>query len=644
MKPHFCLLQGIGGCLPSPLHALALFCWIVVSLSGRTANAVESARATVADIAELSLEELAYVRVTSVTGRPRPANELAASLFVITGEDIRRSSARSLPEALRLAPNLQVARLNSNQWAISARGFNNTVGNKLLVLIDGRVIYSPLYSGVFWDTHEVVLRDVERIEVISGPGATLWGANAVNGVINVITRSAADTDGTLVNVEAGEGGHQLALRRGGRLGVDGAWRAYALQLGRDSTQLQNGQARSDAMRKKQVGSRADWTLPGRTLTLQGDLYEGEGDAGSNLAPKISGGNLLGRWQQTAADGSTWQLQSYVDVARRYDDLVFRDNTRTIDLQFNHAPMVGPANKLIWGFGHRTAEAQTRPTVLVRFEPEQKSLKWSNLFAQNEWAATPELHLTAGIKAERNVYTGTEWLPNLRASYQLRDAGLVWASASRAVRAPARVDREFFLPANPPFFITGGPEFQSEVAKVAELGYRGQRLPGVSYSATLFHHDYKRLRAGTEAPTSVENRVRGDLWGLETWGSLELQPRWRISGGWVHLRKTLVADPGSAATSVSNLGNDPKNQWMLRSTATPIDTVEVDVTLRYSSALPEPAVPASTFADLRLGWRVWRSLEASLLLNNLGDRRQPEFSPADASAFGRSAQLRLVWTP
>ncbi len=592
----------------------------------------------------MSLEELATVRVTSVTGRPRPANESAASLFVITAEDIRRSTARSLPEALRLAPNLQVARLSANQWAISARGFNNTIGNKLLVMIDGRTIYSPLFSGVFWDTHEVVLPDIERIEVISGAGATLWGANAVNGVINVITRSAADTEGTLVHVEAGEGGHQLALRQGGRLGADGAWRAHALRIERDATRLQDGQARSDAMQKKQIGARADWTLPGRTLTLQGDIYEGRGAGGSNLAPTISGGNLLGRWQETAADGSNWQVQAYVDVARRHDDVIFRDRTRTVDLQFNHAPMLSASHKLIWGFGHRAATGRTRPTALVRFDPEEKSLKWSNLFVQDEWAATPNLRITGGLKAESNVYTGTEWLPTLRAAYQLGESGLVWASASRAVRAPARLDREFFFPANPPFVIAGGPNFRSEVARVYELGYRGQHPAGVSYSTTLFHHDYQRLRAGTAAPTFVENLAQGRVSGFEAWGSVDLEPRWRVSGGWVHLVKALTADPASPPTSVPNLGNDPRNQWLLRSTAAPFEGLDVDLTVRRVSALPEPAVPAYTAADLRLGWRLAPGLEVSLLVNNLGNRRKPEFAPAETSVFGRSAQLRLVWTP
>lgn len=594
------------------------------------------------DISEMSLEELANVQVTSVTGRPASAQEAAASLFVITGDDIRRSSARSLPEALRLAPNLQVARTSANQWAVSARGFNNTIGNKLLVLIDGRTIYSPLFSGVFWDSHEVMLQDVDRIEVISGPGATLWGANAVNGVINVITRSASHTQGTLVLAEAGDDGHQVAARHGGRLGADGAWRAYALQISRDRTELEDGLPRRDEMRKKQVGLRVDWKQADRSATLQGDLYDGRGESRSNLGPDLYGGNLLGRWQQFDRDGSNWQLQAYLDVASRQDDLIFRDRTRTVDVQFNHVPVVGQQHKLIWGLGYRAADSRTRPTAVARFDPEQQSLRWSNIFVQNEWAATHKLYVTAGLKAERNIYTGTEWLPTVRASYRLSDTGMFWASASRAVRAPARLDREFFFPANPPFIIAGGPNFRSEVARVIELGYRGQHLPGVSYSATLFHTQYERLRAGRAAPTFIENRALGHVTGLETWGSVDLHARWRLSGGWVHLSKALSADALSPASSVPNLGNDPKNQWMLRSMATPVDGLELDATLRHVSALPQPAVAAYTVVDVRVGWRLSETFEASLSANNLGNREYTEFSPVEASRFGRSAVLKLVW--
>ncbi len=633
-----------SGAFQAWLRPIACCAFVACSAFATTGSAADAELLAASQIADLSLEELANIRVTSVTGRPRPAQQLAASIFVITQDDIRRSTAASLPEALRLAPNLQVARLNANQWAISARGFNNTIGNKLLVLIDGRTIYSPLFSGVFWDTHEVVVRDVERIEVISGPGATLWGANAVNGVINVITRSAFDTDGSLVQAEAGEAGHQLTGRQGGRLDNDGAWRAYAMQIERDSTRLQTGQSRTDGMRKEQAGFRADWGRGRKTVTVQGDLYQGEGEGTSNLSPELSGGNLLARLQQTEADGSNWQVQAYFDMAKRYDDVIFRDDTHTVDLQFNQEPVIGDRHRLIWGFGHREARSRTEPTALVRFTPEEKSLRWSNVFVQNEWSATPQLRLTAGLKAERNVYTGTELLPTLRVSYELAETQVLWASASRAVRAPARLDREFFFPANPPFLIQGGPEFDSEVAKVFELGYRSQPGPGVSYSATVYRHNYERLRAGRASPTFVENRARGHVDGVEMWGGVDLHPRWRVSGGWVHLSKSLTADALSPASSVPNLGNDPKNQWMLRSTASPTDSIEADATLRRVSSLPEPVVPSYTVIDLRLGWRITDTLEASLLVNNLGNRRHVEFNPNESSEFGRSARVRISWAP
>jgi iron complex outermembrane receptor protein len=593
-------------------------------------------------VAELSLEELGQVLVTSVTGRPLPEQEAADSIFVITAEEIRRSGVRNLPEALRLAPNLQVARLNANQWAISARGFNNSIGNKLLVLIDGRTIYSPLYSGVFWDSHELLLPDIERIEVISGPGGTLWGANAVNGVINIISRPAAATQGGLVLAEGGEASRRLAARQGGRLGDSGHWRAHAMQVERERSQLASGAERRDGLRHRQAGLRADWQHAARRLTLQGEVYDGRGDGGSNLAPELSGGHLLGRWQETAEDGGNWQLQAYADVARRHDDLIFRDRTRTLDLQFNHAPALGPQHRLLWGFGHRQARSRSEATPLVRFDPAARTLRWSHVFVQNEWLVTPRLNLTAGLKAERNVYTGTEWLPTLRASYRVADVGMAWASLSRAVRAPARLDREFYFPANPPFIIQGGPDFRSEVATVAELGWRARPLPALSYAVTAFHADYERLRAGRAGPTPVENRARGHVSGLEAWASLELNPRWRLAGGVVGLDKALQADALSPPSSVPNLGNDPRWQALLRASATPLQRLEVDLTLRHVSRLPQPVVPAYTVADLRLGWRVADALEASLFVANLGDRAVSEFDPAEASRFGRAAQLRLLW--
>lgn len=590
---------------------------------------------------DLSLEELAQVPVTSVTGRPTPVRQAAASVFVIGREDLRRSGATSLPEALRLAPNLQVARLNATQWAISARGFNNAIGNKLLVLVDGRTVYSPLYGGVFWDAQLVLLEDVERIEVISGPGATLWGANAVNGVINVITRPAGETTGSLAVAQGGEDGWQVSARHGARWGGRGAWRAWVQHDVRDATDRLDGTVRDDGTRRSAAGLRADWVGTADHLMVEGGLVRGGDDTPTNLAPRLSGAHLLARWRHRDEDGGNWQLQAYVDESRREEPVLFHDRTRLADLEFNHAPAAFGRHQLLWGLGLRAADSVTEPTAFVAFDPVRRRQRWASAFVQDEMALAERWHLTAGLKLERNVFAGTEVLPTVRLRHDLSDRHTLWAGWSRAVRAPARLDRDFHFPARPPYLIEGGPDFRSEVAKVTELGWRGQ-VAAVNGSLTAFHADYDRLRAGRDAPTRIENLAWGRVWGVEGWGSVEVRAGWRLSAGFVELRKSLRTDPASPPSSVPNLGNDPEHQWMLRSQASLSPAVEFDLTLRHVSALPQPAVPAYTVADLRLAWQARPGLELSLIGQDLGRPAHAEFNPADASRFGPRAWLRLQW--
>jgi len=594
----------------------------------------------VADLGDLSLEDLGRIPVTSVTGRPQPVEEAAASIFVITAEDIRRSAATSLPEALRLAPNLQVARINANQYAISARGFNNAIGNKLLVMIDGRTVYSPLFSGVFWDAQQVMLEDVERIEVISGAGATLWGANAVNGVINVITRATQDTQGLLVAGHAGASGNEASVRFGDRFD-GGAWRVYATQLDRSHTTLPSGNAIDDHQDRQQAGFRTDWRGVADTATVQGDLYQAGGDGQTSTSADMSGANLLARWHHDLADGANWQLQGWFDQSSRDEAIEIHDHVRTVDLQFDHVPALGKDHQLIWGLGYRYAIDETDPTALVAFIPGTRVLRWANIFAQEEYRASERLRLTGGAKVETNVYTRPEFLPTLRATYDLGGPGSLWVSASRAVRAPARLDRDFYFPAKPPYVIEGGPSFQSEVANVFEMGLRGQQAPGISYSVTAFHDQYQKLRAGQSAPTTVDNLAWGGISGVEAWGNADLARDWRVSLGWMALRESLRASPQAGADSVANLGDDPRQQWSIRSTSRLARTVDFDVTIRHVSSLPAPAVPAYSVADLRLEWQWMPSVNVSVLVQELG-RRHVEFDPSSSARFGPAAFIKLEW--
>ena len=618
--------------------------WRFLSSSVLCAFSMSCAQAReVSPLASMSLEDLDKVQVTSVTGRPSSAQEAAASVYVIRAEDIRRSTATSLPEALRLAPNLEVARQSAGQYAISARGFNNTIGNKLLVLIDGRIVYSPLFSGVFWDAQDVNLDEVDRIEVISGPGATLWGANAVNGVINIITRNASESPGAYLQATGGKTGSNGTARYGGLLGDQGSYRIYASRWRRDNTRRQDGSELPDASSKNQVGFRSDWSLSDDQFTLQGDAYTAGNKTASNLAPEMSGANLVARWSKRLSDGGTWTLQTSFDRTRRDDDLTFKENTRNWAVDTSYVPSISPTHNLIIGAGYRESTSEANPTVFFRFDPEVRQLRWANVFVQDEIRVTDPLRVTLGAKVETNVYTGAEFLPTLRGAYKLGEHNLFWASLSRAVRAPARLDRDLFLPGTPPYQITGGPNFQSEVAVVTELGYRTQPAANLNLSVTAFHHSYTRLRAGRGAPTEIENRASGSTRGIEAWGTAQLLPSWRVSAGLLELRKSLTASPGSGANSVANLGNDPEHQWSLRSNLDLGPRVELDVALRRVSALPTPYVPAYTAADLRVGWRVTDNFDVTLLVQNALDPRHAEGDATEAaSQVRRSVFVKLEW--
>ena len=602
------------------------------------------------DLADLSLEELSNLAVTSVSGRAEKLSGAAASIFVITGDDIRRAGATSLPEALRLAPNLQVARVDSARYAISARGFNGTVANKLLVLIDGRTVYTPLFSGVFWDAQDVMLEDVERIEVISGPGATLWGANAVNGVINVITQPAQATQGA----QLGGGGGNLesggAFRHGGALGADGHFRVYGMYFDRENTERADGSAVRDGWHKGQVGFRADWGGAGQGFTLQGDAYAGTLDQSQPGKASIDGMNLLGRWNQRLAGGSDLRLQAYWDRTERDIPGTFGEVLDIIDVEVQHGITPAAAHRVLWGGGYRHGRDRVRNSAALAFLPADKDLDWANVFVQDQIALGATLELTAGLKFESNEYTGWEHLPSLRMAWKPAADKLLWTALSRAVRAPSRLDRELFAPGNPPFTqLAGGPNFRSEISNVFEIGYRAQPSEALSYSITGFYHDHDHLRSLEPAPGggfALGNLMEGTTQGIEAWGSYQMARTWRLSGGAVFLDQDLKRKPDSLdPTGPSALGNDPEYQWMLRSSHNLAPRQELDLMLRRVGGLPQPSVPAYLAVDVRYGWRARRDLEVSLTVQNLSDSSHPESGAAPArSEFARGAFLMLRWTP
>ncbi|WP_158284636.1 TonB-dependent receptor [Azospirillum sp. TSO35-2] len=607
------------------------------------AGTVPGAAQTVEDLSTLSIEELGSVKVTSISKRPEPLSDAAAAVYVITAEDIRRSGATSLPEALRLAPNLEVARLNSAGYSVSARGFNSPeAANKLLVLVDGRSVYSPVASTVFWEAVNVPLADVERIEVVSGPGGTLWGANAVNGVVNVITRPAGATQGGLVELGYGTRERTGTLRYGTRVG-DTALRGYITGFDRGSSHaLAPDDRTTDDFGGSQAGFRFDGAGNGGAdrYTLQGDLYRNHTDW---LDTTLRGGNLLGRWTRTLDAGSSLQVQAYYDRQDR-DYLVATDDLQTFDLQAQHNLTVGDRHQVVWGAQYRLWRSAFRSLVNFRFPDEQATISLGSLFAQDEIALSPGLKLTLGMKAEYNSYSGLDLLPNLRLAWRVADGHLLWTAVSRSVRTPSRVDRELSAPG----LLDPAPEFRSERLTAYELGYRGQPSANSSLSLSGFYNVYDDLRTvnltNGGLPLMLRNDMEGTTYGVEAWARYSLTNWWTLHAGGNWLHKNLRLKPG--ASDLSNFqaaGQDPAYQLQLRSQMTLTPEVEFDATLRRVGRVAASNVPAYTEADLHVGWHVTPSVELALFGRNLLHARHLEgYDPSNnpPRGIGRTIYTRL----
>jgi iron complex outermembrane receptor protein len=622
-------------------------------------NVTASAAATRPSLADLSLEELSNVEVTSVSKQAERLSDAAAAVFVITAEDVRRSGATRLFDALRLAPNLHVAEVSANDGTVSARGFASSSANKLLVLIDGRSVYTPLFSGVFWDVQNVMLEDIERIEVISGPGGTLWGVNAVNGVVNIITRSARDTPGELVAASAGNEGGDLALRHGGALTDDGGYRVYGLYRSRRHTETAAGRPVDDASHLAQTGFRTDWRSAGDRFSVQGNAYRGRKEqplpgtlaTGVNFALgtiDLSGVNLMGKWVRPLDGGGSIDLQAYYDHTERTVPPTFAEVLDILDLQVQHASPRSDRHALVWGGEVRQSFDNVRNSVYVAFLPARLQQTWFSVFAQDDFTLQPDLRLTLGARIEHNDYTGYEFLPNARIGWKLAADHLLWASASRTVRAPSRLDRDTFVPGQPRFVLRGGPNVRSEIAKVFEVGYRGQPTPRSTLSVTVFRANYNHLRSQEVDPSRTfvvfGNGMQGSTQGIEAWGSWQAAARWRLSAGVATLHKKLWLKPGSndSAGLRAALGQDPRERWQLRSSLDLPRDVALDATVRRVSALTNPGVPDYTALDFRLAWRPQRGWELSMTAQNLLDSGHGEFtSVTTRSDFGRSVVFKLL---
>jgi iron complex outermembrane receptor protein len=664
--PLVALKHARNACGPSPvlLTVVGVACTSLL-------QAAESLD-TIGHLKQLNVDDLLQIEVTSVSRHPAPLAQAPSAIQVITQGEIRRSGATTLAAALRLADNLQVAQRGARGWAISARGFNTDLANKLLVMVDGRTVYTPLYSGVFWEAQDYLLEDIDRIEVISGPGGTLWGANAVNGVINIITKQAAATQGLYAE---GGGGTELSgsagLRYGGELAPQVSYRVYGKLLEYDDSVREDGSNADDSWRRQQAGLRMDGDTALGNWTVQGDFYSNHEQVPTGGTTTMDGQNLLGRWSRALADDSGLSLQLYYDRSQlslavpplAINGIEFapagrlRDELQTFDLDFQHRLWIGDAQTLTWGLGFRHTHDVVRNAPGIAFLPTVLDQQLYSAFAQDEIRLRDDLSLAIGTKLEHNDYTGFEFEPSLRLQWQAAATQTLWAAISRAVRAPSRIDRDLYQgPAPYPTILKGSEDFESENLLAYELGYRAQAGKLFTTSLATFYNEYDDVRSttiseGTFLPFYFENGVAGHTWGAEWTGTLQLARNWSLHGGYVLLQERLRVKPGRIdITNARNEVADPQQQASLRSSLDLPGRLAFDLGLRWVDTVRNSNGPAvgrvSSYMDLnaRLSWHATRQLELAVTGENLLHEQHPEYgfpSPARIEVE-RSVYGKLVW--
>lgn len=610
-------------------------------------------------LADLSLEQLAQLPVVSVTRGATPVAEAPASIFVITQRDVRRSGATTLPESLRLAPNLQVARQDTRNYGIIARGFNNILANKMLVMVDGRIVYSPLFAGVFWGEQDVFLEDLARIEVVSGPGGTLWGANAVNGVINVVSRSAEETHGELFSLAAGTHQRQLAARYGGTIAESGGhYRVYAKHSEHDDTLRSDGLRSQTNWRRSLVGFRTDWKeVRGTAYTLQGAAYGGVLNQYERETADYQGAHLLARGEHRVSDRSRVSMQTYLDHLQRKLPGSHEQRLTLWDVELQHEWQASATQHVIWGGGYRFATDRLHSDTFT-FIPSEREMHWGNLFAQTALELTDQWRFTVGSKFENNPFSGWEALPSAQLAWTTDNGGLLWSSFSRAVRSPSRFNRDFYSPANPPledgvpqYTVSGNPDFKAEVARVAELGWRSRLGSAASYSVTGFYSRYDRLRTLEPIPggpgSEFQNQGEATTYGAELWGSWQPASSWRLHAGLVVQEFDFSTKPGSEDQSESTAlaARDPSYYMQLRSSHNFSRGRELDFILRRVDRLEvdDSEVPAYTELDVQFALPLSERLHLSVVGQNLINRRHVEFgSEPSRSVYERMLLAKLVW--
>jgi len=629
--------------------------WRVAVIAATLGLGVPAAAQTTVDLRRLSLDDLIGLELTTVSRVPQTGLQTPAAVFVITQEDIRRAGVTTIVEALRLAPGLHVARLDANKWAVGIRGFADRLARSVLVLIDGRAVYSTLFAGTYWEVQDTFLPDIERIEVIRGPGGTLWGANAVNGIINIITKDAGATRGWLVEGGGGSYQHSLAAARfGGSRGEALNYRLYAKFSDRGPFFHADGRD-FDAAHVAQAGFRADWSLAAqRGFTVQGDVYSGEAGQRSQLtmysppsltnidgAARLSGGNLLARWHD-----SKRRLQIYYDRTNRTEP-TFREFRDTFDVDFQHLLIATGRHSLLWGAGARLSAGDIASVETQRFLPEDRTDGLVNAFAQDEITIAPERwRLTLGVKVERNGYSGVEAQPSARLVWTPRPDEAAFVSVTRAVRTPSRVEQDFertaLLNAATPLFLRLVPndDFTSETLVAYEAGHRFRPVPNLFVTTAAYFNRVNDILSTEPGQMFVEatpepahqimpvlfaNGLHGNTRGLEV--TADFRPReWlRWTGTYSLLRIELTRDADSRDLSQEVRGErlNPRHQVHSQVSLDIVKRWEIDWLVRHVGELPG-SVAAYTTSDVRLGFRVTPTVDVSVVGRDLHHARHLEF--------------------
>jgi iron complex outermembrane receptor protein len=664
----------------SPFKRLLLLCGCVLSASHLLAQERDRPQ-WIIDFKNLSVQELMDIEVTSVSKTSEQLGGVAAAVTVLTSEDIRRSGATSVPERLRLVPGIHVARQSSNTWAVGIRGFGSVTSEKLLVLSDTRSIYTPLFSGVFWDVQDYLLQDIDRVEVIRGPGASLWGSNAVNGVINITTKNAKDTQGLYVETIAGtEERDSVGARYGGRIGERTSYRVFGRYFDREATFNAN-RLSPDNWSTGHLGFRSDWDAGGRnTLTIQGDAYRAEigrlapsvmvtGRAGPDERLRVvaSGGNILAHWRHNTSRGSDVHVRVYYDRTHR-NDPSFVDDLDTVDFDVQNRFALASRHEVTWGVAYRFTANRNEGRGIFAVDPPSSNDQLVSALVQDQIRILKSLHLTVGTKLEHNDFSGAEVQPSGRVAWNPVPTHTVWAAVSRAVRVPARLERDIAIDVsnplgNPVLRLLGNRAFGAEDLLAYEAGYRWRVLKALSMDIALFFDRYRGLAAlelgnpfvdaevsRTIVPIQHQNLNTGRGLGGEALITYSPVPASRLSVSYSNLDVNVRAGGKDINRGVFLDGATPRHQFGLRSATDLPARFQVDALFRHLSAvrrLPQivtgEGIPAYSELDLRLAWHGWSKAEISLIGQSLLHAHHPEFgAPASRGEIERGVYAKMAW--